>query len=57
MDIYVQMSIIESDARGKDDLGRREAEVVCFQAAFECLVCPRIHMPIRCNCLSIESTN
>jgi len=25
----------ESDARGEDDLDRREAEVMCFQAAFE----------------------
>ena len=25
----------ESDARGEDDLGRREAEVMCFEAAFE----------------------
>ena len=34
--MYEQMSkLIEFDAQEEDDLGRREAEVVCFQAAFE----------------------
>jgi hypothetical protein len=35
MNINVQKVMNKSDARGEDDLGRREAEVLCFQAAFE----------------------
>jgi len=31
----VQNVMNESDARGEDDRDRREAEVMCFYAAFE----------------------
>jgi hypothetical protein len=35
MNINVQKVMIDSGAREEDDLGRREAEVMCFQAALE----------------------
>ena len=31
----MQKAMNESDARGEDDPGRREAEVMCFWAVFE----------------------
>ena len=35
MNISGQKVMDESDARKEDDIGRREAEVMCFLAAFE----------------------